>query len=851
MDGSPKPTAESSNNINLPQGLVGLGSDTTGLDPIDLRAVVEVLTRVEDLIESIHQDAAAALLETIAGGLRAVVMDELPDLPAAMGAIGQGAEMIERFFTDTPSGEPSVLANADDVLQVALGGEPGAVAAELAAGDAEDMSLDDIAARLMGCTCENREELRDIITQLELLAAQDRTPDEAAQPIRVAAAFIEQAILGSTDDSDKSLASAADFVAEAIAMGEDVEKVASGLPSNGPAAAPAPSATAPAILPEDADMEILKDYIVESFDHIEASEVALLSLETNPDDLELVNTVFRAFHTIKGTSGFFGLSRNMELAHLAENLLDRARSGEIKLVGGYADLCLRSCDALRTMIQSVEQAEPGGVLAIPAELDELLVHLSDPAAAGIDEEEHAEPMRVGDILVGQGVVDRDDMEAIAKTQGGAPLGQSLVEQNAAPAQDVAKALRIQKQTGGASATDATVRVATDRLDTMINMVGELVIAQSMVAEDAADQDASHPRLNRNVTHAGKIIRDLQDLTMSLRMVPLKGVFHKMQRLVRDLGRKSNKQVRLVTEGDETEIDRNMVELLNDPLLHMIRNSVDHGIESVEDRAMADKPEVGIVRLRAYHSAGNVVIELQDDGQGLNRDKIVAKAVERGLIESGSEMSDSDVYALIWNAGFSTADKVTDVSGRGVGMDVVKRSIEELRGRVEVASEPGRGSTFTLRLPLTMAIADAMLVRVGGGRFLLPTITIEQSFRPTAKDISTVVGQGEMVMLRGDLLPVFRLHRLFNVREAVTEVTDGILIVIEGEGRRCAVLVDELLGQQQVVIKSLGEAFGNIPGVAGGAILGDGHVGLIIDAGGLIQLATEVRDDGAGPIKAAG
>ena len=323
----------------------------------------------------------------------------------------------------------------------------------------------------------------------------------------------------------------------------------------------------------------------------------------------------------------------------------------------------------------------------------------------------------------------------------------------------------------------------------------------------------------------------------------------MRRLTRDLGRKSGKPVDLATVGEDTEIDRSMVEKLNDPLLHMIRNSVDHAIEPADVRTRCGKPATGMVHLRACHAAGNVVLELQDDGKGLDRDKILAKAVDRGLIEPTRELTDNEVFALIWHPGFSTADKVTDVSGRGVGMDVVKKGIESMRGSVEVTSVPEQGTTFTLRLPLTMAITDAMLVRVGAERYLLPIVSIEQSFRPVAGSISTVVGRGEAVMLRGNLLPLYRLHRLFDIGDTVTDAYEGILIVIESQGNKCAVLVDEILGQQQVVIKSLGETFGNVRGASGAAILGDGAVGLILDPGGIVQLACEERTDR--PVQATG
>jgi two-component system chemotaxis sensor kinase CheA len=585
----------------------------------------------------------------------------------------------------------------------------------------------------------------------------------------------------------------------------------------------------------------MKDFIVECLDHLTNAEAGLLDLETNADETETINVIFRAFHTIKGSSGFLGLDRIQKTAHLAENMLDRGRDGEIQITGGYSDLALKSCDALRGMIEGLQGAEPGGPIPSPENLNDLLAYLFDPEGNGFGEEAAAEPIRLGEILVGQGAAEKDAVETAAAqaSQDGKKIGQKVVENKAAKAEDVVKAVRTQKASGGGAGgvqTESSIRVGTDRLDSLINMVGELVIAQSMVTQDPDVVDGSKPRLQRNVSHAGKIIRELQDLTMSLRMVPLKGTFQKMARLVRDLGKKAGKQVQFTSEGDETEIDRNMVEVLNDPLVHMIRNSCDHGIESAEDRVAAGKEPTGTVKLRAYHSAGNVVIEIIDDGKGLDRDKLLKKAIEKGVVDGSKEMSDSEVYSLIFAPGFSTAEKITDVSGRGVGMDVVKKNIESIRGRIEVSSKLGEGTTFAMRLPLTMAITDAMLLRVGQERYLLPTVSIEQSFRPEPGAISTVTNRGEMVMLRGELLPIFRLHQMFEVTDGVTDPHEGLLIAIESEGKRCALMVDELLGQQQVVIKTLGQTLKNIPGVAGGAILGDGRVGLILDAAGLMQLA---------------
>ena len=613
-------------------------------------------------------------------------------------------------------------------------------------------------------------------------------------------------------------------------------------------AAPTAAPTAPAstgatqseavqTLPADTDLDLMKEFIVECMDHIAAAESSLLDLESNPGDTELINTIFRGFHTIKGTSGFLGLGSIQKLAHRAESLLNRGRDGQIKIRGGYADLALRSCDALRFMVQGLRDLEIGAPLPVAAGLDELLAHLDNPESFGICEDVQVQRMRVGDILVAQDAATREQIEQTVSETSGKKIGQALVDSGVANAQVVAEALRTQKKIDGGDA-DSTIRVGTARLDNLINMVGELVIAQSMVSQDRLVASATD--LSRKVNHASKIVRELQDLSMSLRMVPLRATFQKMARLVRDLGRKSSKSVQLICEGEGTEIDRSMVEVLNDPLVHMIRNSVDHGIESADARAQSGKNPVGTVMLKAYHSAGKVVLELKDDGGGLNKARIMAKAVEKGLVAKDAQLSDSEVFALIFEAGFSTAAKVTDISGRGVGMDVVRKGIESLHGQIDVKSVEGEGATFILRLPLTMAIMDAMLVRVGQERYLLPRVSVERSFQPTAQSISTVSGKGEMIQLRGKLLPLLRLHRLFDVQGAVTDPTKGIVIVLEGQSRRTALLVDELLGQQQVVIKSLGSLLGSGPGVAGGAILGDGRVGLILDASGIVELSYQPK-----------
>lgn len=385
-------------------------------------------------------------------------------------------------------------------------------------------------------------------------------------------------------------------------------------------------------------------------------------------------------------------------------------------------------------------------------------------------------------------------------------------------------------------TIPTVRVSTEKLDGLINMVGELVITQAMIAQSEELKGEQNRKLSQSVAQLTRITRELQDMSMSLRMVPLKATFQKMERVVRDVAHKSQKTVRFAVEGEDTEIDRNMVETLNDPLVHMLRNSVDHGIEAPEVRRAAGKPETGTVTLRAYHAAGNVVLEIRDDGNGLDRARILAKAVERGLATPDRELTDNEIYKMIFLPGFSTAKTVTDVSGRGVGLDVVKKNLDTLRGRIDIASAPGRETVFTLRIPLTLAIIDGMLIRVGGQQYLLPTLNVQKAFRPDRSVLFSVQGRGEMARVRERLIPIFRLHDLFKVNDAQQDPTQALLLEVEHEGECCAFLADALLGQQQVVIKSLPAGLGETRGFSGSAILGDGRIGMILDVAGIMDLA---------------
>ena len=388
----------------------------------------------------------------------------------------------------------------------------------------------------------------------------------------------------------------------------------------------------------------------------------------------------------------------------------------------------------------------------------------------------------------------------------------------------------------AAAAETSIRVSVEKVDQMINLVGELVITQSMLAEIASHLDAVlHENLINGLALLERNTRELQESVMSVRMMPINFVFSRFPRLVRDLAGKLDKQVQLKMVGEGTELDKGLIEKISDPLTHLVRNSLDHGIEMPEERIVKGKNPQGTITLRAAHQGGNIVIQVVDDGAGLNRERILAKAHEKG-IPVGDNMSDADVWQIIFAPGFSTAAMITDVSGRGVGMDVVKRNIESLGGRVEIASKAGEGSTITIRLPLTLAILDGLSIAVGDQIYIVPLSFIIESLQPNAADIKEISGQGQVIHVRGEYLPVIALHQVFNITPKVANPAEGILVLLEAEGKKVALFVDDLVGQHQVVIKSLETNYRKVAGVSGATIMGDGRVAMIMDVGALVKFA---------------
>ena len=712
--------------------------------------------------------------------------------------------------------------------------------------------IEDIAARLILLEPDELSEFADLKKLLTPIAADRTYPERCRDKIDQAMGKIEAILDASASDPDLNIAEIGSLLEDAMNAIESIDETPPERPSDpvsGSDDKPAPGIIFPETLPEDADLDLLGEFITESTDLISEAEEALLTLESDPEDTESVGSIFRAFHTVKGVSAFLELAFISEMAHHAESLLSRVRDKEIRYSGGYADLALRSLDMIKQMIDLVQDALGGAPLSKPEGYDDLLGVLADPEGAGVsdesDEIEWASAVaRIGDILVAEGKAEREKVEEAFASQDDMPIGVKMVKSGAATVTDVAQAIRKQEQIKKKKGVEASIRVSTSRLDRLIDMVGELVISHSIVAQDKVVTGANDHKLLRKIAQTGKIVREMQDLSMSMRMVPLKATFSKMARLVRDVSRKVGKNVNLVTEGEDTEIDRNMVDVINDPLMHMVRNSVDHGIEMPEVRQEMGKPRSGTVKLSAYHAAGKVIVEIDDDGEGLSRDVILTKAKERGLVADEASLSDREVFKMIFEPGFSTAQTVTDVSGRGVGMDVVRRNIESLRGQVEIDSEAGKGSVFKMGLPLTLAIIDGMVVRVSSETYIVPTVSIVTSLKPESEQLSTVLNQGEMLSLHGGLLPLFRLADLFSIAESDQDSDNGLVVVVEDDNKkRAGLVIDELIGRQQIVIKSLGETMKDIPGISGAAIMPNGQVGLILDVGGVMGIANSGNEAG--------
>ncbi|EER2037920.1 chemotaxis protein CheA [Escherichia coli] len=625
-------------------------------------------------------------------------------------------------------------------------------------------------------------------------------------------------------------------------------------------------------------------------------EQHLLVLQPEAPDAEQLNAIFRAAHSIKGGAGTFGFSVLQETTHLMENLLDEARRGEMQLNTDIINLFLETkdimqeqldaykqsqepdaasfdyiCQALRQLVLEAKGETPSAVtrLSVVAKSEPQdeqsrsqsprRIILSRLKAGEVDllEEELGHLTTLTDVVKGAdslsailpGDIAEDDITAVLcfvieadqitfETVEVSPkISTPPVLKLAA---EQAPTGRVEREKTTRSSESTSIRVAVEKVDQLINLVGELIITQSMLAQRSSELDpVNHGDLITSMGQLQRNARDLQESVMSIRMMPMEYVFSRYPRLVRDLAGKLGKQVELTLVGSSTELDKSLIERIIDPLTHLVRNSLDHGIELPEKRLAAGKNSVGNLILSAEHQGGNICIEVTDDGAGLNRERILAKAASQGLTVS-ENMSDDEVAMLIFAPGFSTAEQVTDVSGRGVGMDVVKRNIQEMGGHVEIQSKQGTGTTIRILLPLTLAILDGMSVRVADEVFILPLNAVMESLQPREADLHPLAGGERVLEVRGEYLPIVELWKVFNVAGAKTEATQGIVVILQSGGRRYALLVDQLIGQHQVVVKNLESNYRKVPGISAATILGDGSVALIVDVSALQAINREQR-----------
>ncbi|HAN7625036.1 TPA: chemotaxis protein CheA [Escherichia coli] len=642
--------------------------------------------------------------------------------------------------------------------------------------------------------------------------------------------------------------------------------------------------------------DFYQTFFDEAYELLADMEQHLLVLQPEAPDAEQLNAIFRAAHSIKGGAGTFGFSVLQETTHLMENLLDEARRGEMQPNTDIINLFLETkdimqeqldaykqsqepdaasfdyiCQALRQLALEAKDETPSAVtrLSVVAKSEPQdeqsrsqsprRIILSSLKAGEVDllEEELGHLTTLTDVVKGAdslsailpGDIAEDDITAVLcfvieadqitfETVEVSPkISTPPVLKLAA---EQAPTGRVEREKTTRSSESTSIRVAVEKVDQLINLVGELVITQSMLAQRSSELDpVNHGDLITSMGQLQRNARDLQESVMSIRMMPMEYVFSRYPRLVRDLAGKLGKQVELTLVGSSTELDKSLIERIIDPLTHLVRNSLDHGIELPEKRLAAGKNSVGNLILSAEHQGGNICIEVTDDGAGLNRERILAKAASQGLTVS-ENMSDDEVAMLIFAPGFSTAEQVTDVSGRGVGMDVVKRNIQEMGGHVEIQSKQGTGTTIRILLPLTLAILDGMSVRVADEVFILPLNAVMESLQPREADLHPLAGGERVLEVRGEYLPIVELWKVFNVAGAKTEATQGIVVILQSGGRRYALLVDQLIGQHQVVVKNLESNYRKVPGISAATILGDGSVALIVDVSALQAINREQR-----------
>lgn len=614
---------------------------------------------------------------------------------------------------------------------------------------------------------------------------------------------------------------------------------------------------------DDETQEILNDFLTETTEMIDGLDQKFVELETQPENKDLLNEIFRAMHSMKGSAGFLGFTHLVDITHRAESILNKLRQGEMAVAPEIITVILETVDTVKVIMTEIRSS--GTDTKIPVEamslkLDDILAgKLGQPAAAPsapaastvANAPEPAKaaappPPQLGEILVNEGLATKEQVFDALTAQSKQPepkqaLGELLVAAKAISEKALDQALQKQEKTPKAE-EDATIRVETRRLDSVMNLVGELVLGRNRlikiggVLEQTHESDPQVRALGETLTQLNLVTTDLQLAVMKTRMLPIKKVMAKLPRMVRDLSSKLGKQVRLETHGEETELDKSVADEIGDPLVHLVRNAIDHGIEMPTERHAARKPSEGVLRIAASQEGNSIVIRIQDDGKGIALSKIKAKALSKGLISEAelATMEPREVVNLVFLPGFSTAEKVTDVSGRGVGMDVVRTNIRKMNGTVEIESEEGKGSLITIKLPLTIAIIQALMVEVERATFAIPLSSVIEAVRISKDEIKTINGR-EVLHLRDRVLPLLRLAKEFEI--PTDRERDRFYVVVAALGdRRIGVVVDELRSQEEVVIKSIWEYLDSIKGISGATITGEGKVVLILDISELVENA---------------
>lgn len=616
--------------------------------------------------------------------------------------------------------------------------------------------------------------------------------------------------------------------------------------------------------------EILEDFLVEAFELIEQIDHDLVELEANPEDLELLNRIFRVAHTVKGSSSFLNFDILTKLTHHMEDVLNKARHGDLKITPDIMDVVLESVDLMKNLLRSIKDS--GSDTSTGIDINDIcarLTAISDgkQIVQSINEEKIQESEEVQESTttsdenqsneeVDVNSLSEEEVEAeiqrLLKARKAEDKARKESKKPATPTQQPKSEPKAEQKTAVAQsnlAMEQTIRVEVKRLDSLMNLIGELVLGKNRLlkiyddVEERYEGEKFLEELNQVVSSLSLVTTDIQLAVMKTRMLPIAKVFNKFPRMVRDLSRELGKQIDLEISGEETELDKSIVEEIGDPLVHIIRNSCDHGIESPKDRIAAGKPEKGVIELKAYNEGNHIVVEIVDDGKGIDALAIKSKAVERGLISErdADAMSDKEAFALIFKPGFSMAKQVTNVSGRGVGMDVVKTNIEKLNGIIDIDSEVGKGTVMKLKIPLTLAIIQSLLVGAQEEYYAIPLASVKETVRVPVEDIYTIEGKN-VLRLRDEVLSLIRLSDLFGVKQIFENTDQTYVVVINVAESKLGIIVDSLIGQEEIVIKSLGNYLQNIRGIAGGTIRGDGKVTLIVDVGMIMDMAKEIKVD---------